>query len=231
MSFNPLHASAERTVGVVIDKETRVYITGIPSSRIDLEGPTALQSEFAAYGPIDVYQLHKDALGRFTGAGMCTYRNPADARLAIFKMNGFEVDGARISAAQAKEHGVLLSSQLKRYVRRESQGDGEPREERWSHDRFEMLQRGEDPFARRGRGRGGRGGRGRGGRGGFAAEETEASFERYVTARDEALGLGIPLHSEPAKQDTTVIARSSTNEQSLAAPAVVATDVAVAEAE
>mmetsp|Transcript_13139 Transcript_13139/g.15081 ORF Transcript_13139/g.15081 Transcript_13139/m.15081 type:complete len:145 (+) Transcript_13139:1-435(+) len=107
--------------------------------------------------------------------------------MAIFKMNQFEVDGARITASEAKEHGVLLSSQLKRYLRREagSSSDG-PHEERWSHDKFEMLQRGEDPFQRRGRGRG-RGGRGghRGGR----ADDTEASFERYISARDEALGI------------------------------------------
>lgn len=172
MAFQPL-AAQEKTVGVIIDKSTRVYIREIPVSRIESEGADALKQEFAAFGPIELYQLHRDESGRYTGTGICTYRNPADAKLAIYKLNDVEIDGCVLKVSPAKEHGVILTNQLKRYTRREKSHE----EERWGHDKFEAMQRGEDPFARRGRGRGGRGGRG-------ARSDIESSFESYIAQRD-----------------------------------------------
>jgi cold-inducible RNA-binding protein len=205
MTFDPHSkrgsAPAEVPVGMIVDKSTRVYIKNIPVSRLEKESFDTLKAEFTEFGPLELYVLHKDAWGRFTGTAMATYRNPADAKLAIKKMNGADIDGESLKVNYAKEHGVILANQMNRYDKRE-----EVDEARWTHDKYEMARLGGDedrPYAPRGRGFGGRGGfrggdrgdrggfrggRGRGGRGGMSSvDRVGASFDQYISQRDSAV--------------------------------------------
>ncbi|CUG93073.1 RNA-binding protein, putative [Bodo saltans] len=208
MTFDPHSkrgsAPAEVPVGVIVDKSTRVYIKNIPVSRLEKESFDTLKAEFAEFGPLELYVLHKDTWGRFTGTAMATYRNPADAKLAIKKMNGADIDGEALKVNYAKEHGVILANQMHRYDKRE-----EVEEARWTHDKYEMARLGGDedrPYVPRGRGFGGRGGfrggdrgsggdhfrggRGRGGRGGrgmSSVDRVGASFDQYIAQRDNVV--------------------------------------------
>jgi RNA recognition motif-containing protein len=195
MTFDPHSSrSVEVPVGMIVDKSTRVYIKNIPVSRLEKESFDTLKVEFQAFGPLELYVLHKDPFGRFTGTAMATYRNPADAKLAIRKMNNMDVDGATLKVSFAKEHGVILANQMTRYQKRDEEVD----EAKWTHDKYEMQRIGGDerlPHQHgRGFGRGGfRGGRGgdrgrggfRGGRGGVSSvDRVGESFERYIAQRD-----------------------------------------------
>ncbi|EPY17357.1 THO complex subunit 4 [Strigomonas culicis] len=188
----------ESPVGVVIDKNCRVYISNIPDSRIEQEGTTALRAEFEVFGPVETYQMFTERTGRFIGTALCTYRSPADARSAIQGMNDKEVDGAVLKVAPARDHGVvLLHSSRQGFLKRNDTDDGD----KWSHDKYKLLAEGKemeevlglgprrDSYA--GRGYGGRGGRGRGGRGrgGFEqySERVEMQFEKYLKERDAEL--------------------------------------------
>lgn len=199
MPFDPHRkntaAPAEVPVGMIVDKSTRVYIKNIPVSRLEAQGFETLKQEFMELGPLELYILHKDPSGRFTGTAMATYRNPADAKLAVQKMNNVDIDGEEIKVSFAKEHGVILANQMARYEKRE-----EVEEAKWTHDKYEMQRLGGDqPLRGRGfgrggfRGRGGERGRGsfrggRGGRGGFSSvDRVGASFEQYIAKRDEGM--------------------------------------------
>lgn len=175
--------------GIVVDKGCRVYLSNIPLSRLESEGENALRSELEAFGPIEAYRLFTDKSGRYVGSALCTYLNDADAALAVYMMNGKEVEKDEIlQASISKDHGVILFHQnmeRRRTFIRDRPNSLEAstalphernNESRWVHDKYEQLEKGEDmddilgfrprPFRGRGRGYGGGGdrrGRGRGG--------------------------------------------------------------------
>lgn len=205
--------------GIVVDKSCRVYITNIPLSRIEAEGGNALRSEFERFGPIEAYRLFTDRSGRYVGSAMCTYLNDADAALAVHMVNDKEIEpGIKLSVSISKDHGVILLQQNKdarsHFIHDPqtpftSMNGGRVQEggddARWVHDKYELLEKGEDMDAIfgikrrhiRGRERGRtmhrseRGGRGRGTEEynrPLSQEEVEKSFEEYVRQRDEKLG-------------------------------------------
>lgn len=186
--FAPYDRDGECPVGIVVDKSTRVLIENVPAHRLEAEGFEALKAEFSEFGPIDRYTLFTDRAGRFTGRGLCTYRNPADAKLAIRKMNEWtDTDGSSVKVSHSGEHGVVLADQVHRYNMRRV----ENKDDKWSHDKFEELQSVQSGEG--GRGFRGRGGRGRGrGRGGPFVDRIEQSFNRYVSHRDAVLSGSAP---------------------------------------
>lgn len=220
MSFDPHTrrggAPVEVPVGMIVDKSTRVYIRNIPVSRLEKEGFDTLKAEFAEFGPLELYVLHKDAWGRFTGTAMATYRNPADAKLAIKKMNGADIDGEVLKVNYAKVHGVILANQMRRYDKREE----EVEEARWTHDKYEMQRLGVDDERPRGRGgfrggfrggrggehnggdRGGRGFRGGRGRGMSSIDRVGASFDQYIAQRDGAVTTTLEWSGAPASAES-----------------------------
>ncbi|KAK7201226.1 RNA recognition motif (RRM, RBD, or RNP domain) [Novymonas esmeraldas] len=114
-SFTPLESFKSRgrgmmPTGIVIDKSCRVYVTHIPLERIERDGATAMKAEFEVYGPLESYKMFTDRSGRFVGSALCTYRNPADASMAVYCMDGVEVEGSMLHVEPAKEHGVVLLS-------------------------------------------------------------------------------------------------------------------------
>lgn len=162
----------EVPLGMVIDRTSRLHIRNIPQDAIESEGADALKAEFATFGPIDRYVLFSDRTGRFTGAGMATFRNPADARQAVAALHGRQnTDGSKLIVTIAQEHGVVLTRDLntQRWEKREEQvrnnafiGDEQEEEDpnstlgakdrskrgynadgSWSHDMFDKMQRGE----------------------------------------------------------------------------------------
>lgn len=190
--------------GVIVDKSCRVYITQIPTSRLEREGGNALKEEFENFGPIESYRMFTEKTGRFIGSALCTYRNPADAASAVEQMNGkvVEEDAAPLEVSFSKDHGVILLHQDHRGKTREERShfyrqdrSAAAQTDRWSHDKFEMLAEGKDMeevlgfrsrnAAQRG-GRGGRGGRGRGG-GMSRSDRIDAAFEKYIKERDSEM--------------------------------------------
>ncbi|CBZ27926.1 conserved hypothetical protein [Leishmania mexicana MHOM/GT/2001/U1103] len=114
-SFTPLDNFKSRSrgvmpTGIVIDKSCRVYVTQIPLERIERDGASAMKSEFEVYGPLESYKMFTDRTGRFIGSALCTYRNPADASMAVYCMDGVEVEGSTLHVEPAKEHGVVILS-------------------------------------------------------------------------------------------------------------------------
>ena len=114
-SFSPLDSYKSRSrgmmpTGIVIDKSCRVYVTQIPLERIERDGANAMKAEFEVYGPLESYKMFTDRSGRFIGSALCTYRNPADASMAVYCMDGVEVEGSTLHVEPAKEHGVVLLS-------------------------------------------------------------------------------------------------------------------------
>ncbi|KPA86852.1 hypothetical protein ABB37_00901 [Leptomonas pyrrhocoris] len=114
-SFSPLDSYKARSrglmpTGIVIDKSCRVYVTQIPLERIERDGANAMKAEFEVYGPLESYKMFTDRSGRFVGSALCTYRNPADASMAIYCMDGVEVESSTLHVEPAKEHGVVLLS-------------------------------------------------------------------------------------------------------------------------
>ncbi|KAG5476410.1 hypothetical protein LSCM1_04113 [Leishmania martiniquensis] len=114
-SFTPLDNFSSRSrgmtpTGIVIDKSCRVYVTQIPLERIERDGACAMKAEFEVYGPLESYKMFTDRAGRFVGSALCTYRNPADASMAVYCMDGVEVEGSTLHVEPAKEHGVVLLS-------------------------------------------------------------------------------------------------------------------------
>ncbi|GET89467.1 hypothetical protein, conserved [Leishmania tarentolae] len=114
-SFTPLDNFKGRNrgampTGIVIDKSCRVYVTQIPLERIERDGASAMKSEFEVYGPLESFKMFTDRSGRFIGSALCTYRNPADASMAVYCMDGLEVEGSTLHVEPAKEHGVVLLS-------------------------------------------------------------------------------------------------------------------------
>ena len=62
-----------------------------------------LQSEFAAYGPVDEVAVITDReTGRPRGFAFVTMSNPDDGRSAIESLNGREVDGRTITVNEAR---------------------------------------------------------------------------------------------------------------------------------
>ncbi|TPX58303.1 hypothetical protein PhCBS80983_g03233 [Powellomyces hirtus] len=72
---------------------TRLYIGSLHFSLTEDD----LKAVFEPFGPIDRIDLHKDMeTGRSRGFAFVHYRNPADAKQAMEKMNGFEIMGRAI---------------------------------------------------------------------------------------------------------------------------------------
>lgn len=233
-SFTPLESASSLSrealagkrsqipLGIVIDKSCRVYITQIPVERIERDGANALKAEFEAFGPVESYKMFTERSGRFIGSALCTYRNPADAALAVSNMNGLTIDDSTLSVSLSKDHGVVL-------LHRDSGGAGigrgggvagggrgglGPREARgflrpgdvdeedreggkWRHDKYEMLAEGKDMEEVLGLRR--RPGRGRGGLRSHG-DRVDAAFERYIAERDRLASQGIAL---PADEQAT----------------------------
>lgn len=213
-AFAPYDDEGKAVLGIVIDKSTRVCFSNIPLSEIELHGAEALKSHFAKFGPIQRYTLFSDPSGRFLGSGMCTYRNPADAKLAVHQLNRALFDGLPLTVAFAKEHGVVLTHELQRHAARKAEAEGAllhdpagggeggatagtasdaegPLVRKWAHDKFQADGDAGERSSFRGRGRGMRGGGfgcrggGRGGRGGGQqVDRVQEAFDRYVAARD-----------------------------------------------
>lgn len=217
-SFTPLEGPADLRnasvkggrsqvpIGIVIDKSCRVYITRIPVERIEREGATTLKAELESFGPIESYRMFTDRSGRFIGSALCTYRNPADASMAVNNLNGQMIDGSPIGVTFARDHGVVL---LHRVSSTEEGRSGSHRgfldpsdvdgdDEKWHHDKYELLAQEKDMDevlgirpSRFGRGR--RGYHGRGGRKSFSGESRiDAEFEKYIRERDGLLGVSRP---------------------------------------
>lgn len=183
------HRGRGNPSGIVVDKGCRVYLSNIPLSRLESEGENVLRSELEAFGPIEAYRLFTDKSGRYVGSALCTYLNDADAALAVYMMNGKELEKDEIlHASISKDHGVILLHQnaekRRNFIRDRPKSFGVNTalsnesniESRWVHDKYEQLEKGEDmddilgfrPRPNRGRGRGyarggDRRGRGRGG--------------------------------------------------------------------
>eukprot|EP00796_Vickermania_ingenoplastis_P010525 gene10525-7311_t len=184
-SFSPLTSMAElkdgnpqrnRPSGIVVDKSCRVYITQIPTTRIEKDGGNAMRAEFEAFGPIESYRMFTEKSGRFIGS----------------QMNNKEVeDGAVLQVSISKDHGVILLHQdrfghTRTQRSRFRDGGADIDGDRWSHDKFEQLADGramEEVLGLRTRHSRGRGGRGRGQ---SRAERIDAAFEKYIQERDTA---------------------------------------------
>jgi len=175
--FAPYDDGDRTHKGLVLDKALRVYFENVSPCQIDRHGSNAMREEFEKFGPIEAFSLFTDRFGRFSGQGICTYRNTADARRAIEGMNRQVYDGYELQVTVAKEHGVILLEQLQRKTAVDST------EDRWTHDKFEESQR----RSEQGRGRGGhrgRGGRGRGRGLPQSIQHVESQFEKYTAERD-----------------------------------------------
>ncbi|KEG08923.1 putative RNA-binding protein, partial [Trypanosoma grayi] len=129
---------------LVIDNTCRVYITQIPLERIERDGANALRAEFEAFGPVESYKMFTEKSGRFIGSVLCTYRNPADASMAVQKMDGMAVDSSVLKVSLSRDHGVVLLHQSGGKGRRgfdndddddgDDDGDG-----KWKHDRYHAI--------------------------------------------------------------------------------------------
>nr|CCC91248.1 putative RNA-binding protein [Trypanosoma congolense IL3000] len=229
LTFTPLHEENDfinkrrrdrgsEPISLIIDNTCRVYVTQIPLSRIERDGANALRAEFEAFGPVEAYKMFTDKTGRFTGAMLCTYRNPADASAAVQHMNDQTVDGSVLKVSLSRDHGVVL---LHHGTGSGRHTDGDD-DGKWQHDRYQddierdrnAPFRGRDRFGgysfpRRGgrddfygRGRGYRG-RGVGGRRGYSGWSVEEAFERYISSRD-----GVKSSDEP-KEEVGVVPEAS----------------------
>lgn len=141
-SQHNFHGGGDRALGLVIDKSSRVHFSNIPSMILDRDGSDALRTLFEDYGPIERYVLFTDNTGRLTGSGMCTYRNPADAKMAIYRLHDREMeDGTRLGVEMAKEHGVVSADTVRRQLREEKLGE-KADEGKWGHDLYESIEQG-----------------------------------------------------------------------------------------
>ncbi|CCW64144.1 unnamed protein product [Phytomonas sp. EM1] len=201
------HAAREapQPVGVVIDRSCRVYISQIPVESIEREGANALRREFEAFGPIESYKMFTERSGRFIGSALCTYRNPADAALAIDAMNGRVIAETTLRVALSNEHGVMLlhPSHHRGFIppKRDAEGaedhpDSQPdraEDDKWHHDKYQLLSEGKEMEEVLGirqyrRGRGGFRDRRRGGLPLTRGERIDQEFEKYIAERDRELG-------------------------------------------
>ncbi|ORC87576.1 putative RNA-binding protein [Trypanosoma theileri] len=217
---------------LIIDNTCRVYITQIPLERIERDGANALRAEFEAFGPVESYKMFTERSGRFIGSVLCTYRNPADASMAVQNMNDRVVDSSVLKVSLSRDHGVVLLHQAKPRGRRgfddddDDDGDG-----KWQHDQYQAVIQGgssggfsdnnynnnynnnnrSDSMGRFGARRGGRG-RGRFGAGG-RRENVEEAFERYIASRDKELAFGTvkPDSSNDNNNTTTTTTTNNNN--------------------
>jgi hypothetical protein len=164
----------ERPVGIVTDKALRVFIANISLDALENDGEEALRPELEKFGPIDRWTLFINRAGRYTGAGICTFRTGEAAAECIKALNRrHNEDGTMLRVEQCREDGVELASTLQARDRElATMDDGG----RW--------QRGRLPPAstwRGGRG-GGRGsGRGRG----STLEDLDRDMDDYNRQEDD----------------------------------------------
>ena len=160
----------EKPIGIVTDKKLRVFIANISLDDLENDGEDALRTELEKFGPIDRWTMFINRGGRYTGAGICTFRNAEAASECIKVMNRrHNSDGTMLRVEQCREDGVELASTLQARDRELATLDDGGR---W--------QRGRLPPAstwRGGRGTGGPG-RGRGAR--PTMEDLDAEMDKYA---------------------------------------------------
>ncbi|ORZ18826.1 hypothetical protein BCR42DRAFT_436152 [Absidia repens] len=80
--------------------DQRLYVGSVNYTLTDHD----LRQVFEPYGPIDFVDLHKDlATGRSKGFAFIQFRNVADAKEALSKMNGFELAGRNLKVGMVTE--------------------------------------------------------------------------------------------------------------------------------
>lgn len=63
----------------------------------------SLKEHFASIGPVTSASVIKEKMtGRSKGFGFVEYENEADAKTAVEKLNGSELDGRSITVAEAR---------------------------------------------------------------------------------------------------------------------------------
>lgn len=227
-----MRGRGHRALSVVIDKTCRVYITQIPVERIERDGSAALRAEFEAFGPIESYRMFTERSGRFIGSALCTFRNPADAALAIANMNQLVIEEgtAPLNVTVARDHGVMLLHDSDRHHSFLSSDDvdGEDTDGKWHHDKFQLMQEGkemDEVLGIRSRGHG----RGRGGRM-TRGSRIDAEFEHYVAEPDRLLQKTNRVEDDKGVHPT-VPANDAGNEESTAPVAPLEGAPVVEEAE
>ena len=77
----------------------RLFVGGIPYSATDQQ----LQDLFATVGAVASCRIIKDKFsGRSKGFGFVEYANDDDATKAVEKLNGYEMDGRKITVNEAR---------------------------------------------------------------------------------------------------------------------------------
>ncbi|CAO3597901.1 unnamed protein product [Absidia cylindrospora] len=80
--------------------DQRLYVGSVNYTLTDHD----LRQVFEPYGPIDFVDLHKDLVtGRSKGFAFIQFRNVADAKEALAKMNGFELAGRNLKVGMVTE--------------------------------------------------------------------------------------------------------------------------------
>ncbi|KAI8968220.1 hypothetical protein BDF20DRAFT_916773 [Mycotypha africana] len=78
----------------------RLYVGSLHFSLTDED----VRQIFEPFGPLDFVNLHRDSeTGRSKGFGFIQYKNPADAKQALEKMNGFELAGRPLKVGLVTE--------------------------------------------------------------------------------------------------------------------------------
>lgn len=163
----------DKPIGLVTDKSLRVFISNISVDDLENEGENALRKDLEAFGTVDRWTLFTNRAGRYTGAGICTYRTSDSAKECISTLNRKQnPDGTVIRVEQCREDGVELASTLQARDRELAMYTDEGR---W--------QRGRLPPASTWRGgRGGGGGRGKGPRN--ALDDLDKEIDAYNRGGD-----------------------------------------------
>jgi hypothetical protein len=103
----------EKPIGIVTDKKLRVFVANISLDDLEEKGEDALRDELAEFGPLDRWTLFINRAGRYTGAGICTFRTGEAASECIKVMNRrHNADGTMLRVEQCREDGVELASTL-----------------------------------------------------------------------------------------------------------------------
>jgi RNA-binding proteins (RRM domain) len=77
----------------------RLFVGGVPYSVSDQQ----LQDLFATVGPVTSCRIIKDKFtGRSKGFGFVEYDNDDDAVKAVEKLNGYDLDGRKITVNEAR---------------------------------------------------------------------------------------------------------------------------------
>eukprot|EP01016_Furgasonia_blochmanni_P006946 TRINITY_DN1278_c0_g1_i13.p1 TRINITY_DN1278_c0_g1~~TRINITY_DN1278_c0_g1_i13.p1 ORF type:complete len:370 (+),score=69.80 TRINITY_DN1278_c0_g1_i13:932-2041(+) len=85
---------------------TKVYITGITDELAMTESD--LRDLFSPFGELEYVEIHREAsTGKCKGSAFVQYKNPADAKVAIQKMNGIPL-GSKTIRVQYAQHNSMM---------------------------------------------------------------------------------------------------------------------------